>query len=266
LPFSKSNPTQNWIYDDLSHTWWDENGILHLLKTMVNPWRVPFFAEALSKRFGGELRSRILLDIGCGGGLLSEEFRKMDCEVHGIDLSANSIRVAQEHAKANGLNINYQVGSGTQLAFAECSLDIVACCDVLEHITDWETVIAETSRILKPEGIFLFDTINRTPRSFIVLILGAQVNPTTQIFPNDTHSWRMFIRPVELERSLGKHGMFLRDVRGGEIQGSLFSNAREIQSLKRGEITVGELGTRLCLKESENLAANYMGVAQKRNG
>jgi 2-polyprenyl-6-hydroxyphenyl methylase/3-demethylubiquinone-9 3-methyltransferase len=265
LPSFKSKSSQNWIYEDLSHTWWDENGILHLLKTMVNPWRVPFFAEALSKSFGGDLGSRILLDIGCGGGLLSEEFRKMGCQVHGIDLSANSIIVAQEHARKQGLKINYQVASGTQLAFAECTLDIVACCDVLEHITDWETVIAETSRILKPEGIFLFDTINRTLRSFIVMILGAQINPTTQIFPKDTHSWRMFIRPVELERSLAQHGMILRDIRGGEIQGSLFSNAREIQSLKRGEITVRELGTRLCLRESENLAANYLGVAQKRN-
>ena len=97
----------NGIYDELAQTWWDENEFLHLLKVMVNPWRVPYFKKALRKHYGQDLSRVRLLDIGCGGGVLTEEFAALGCQVTGIDISPKSIAVAQAHASISGLDIDY---------------------------------------------------------------------------------------------------------------------------------------------------------------
>ena len=140
----------NRIYDELAQTWWDENEFLHLLKVMVNPWRVPYFKRVLMKHFGQGLDRVRLLDIGCGGGVLTEELASLGCQVSGIDTSRQSIAVAQAHAARSGLSIDYRVGSGTSLPFDHSSFDAVSCCDVLEHIRDWKQVIAEAARVLVP--------------------------------------------------------------------------------------------------------------------
>jgi 2-polyprenyl-6-hydroxyphenyl methylase/3-demethylubiquinone-9 3-methyltransferase len=106
-----------------------------------------------------------LLDIGCGGGVLTEDFASMGCQVTGIDISPRSIEVAKAHAALSGLTVDYRVGSGTELDFEANSFDAVSCCDVLEHIQDWKQVLAEASRVLTPGGLFFFDTINRTLKS-----------------------------------------------------------------------------------------------------
>src|SRR5512143_302693 len=100
----------NRIYDDLAEAWWDENEFLHLLKTMVNPWRVPYFKQTLVKYFGEDLRRVLLLGIGCGGGVLAEEFAALGCQVTGIDISPRSIAVAQAHAARSELSIDYKIG------------------------------------------------------------------------------------------------------------------------------------------------------------
>src|SRR5574338_1346065 len=140
----------NQIYDELAPTWWDEKEFLHLLKVMVNPWRVPYFKEALVKQFGQDLRQVRLLDIGCGGGVLTEEFARLGCQVTGIDISPRSIAIAQAHAVQSELSIAYRVGSGTEIPFDAERFDAVSSCDVLEHIHDWRQVIAEASRVLRP--------------------------------------------------------------------------------------------------------------------
>ena len=98
----------------------------------------------------------------------------MGCQVTGIDTSAESIAVARAHAQTMGFSIDYRVWSATQSLFNENSFDVVSCCDVLEHISEWKKVIAETARLLKPNGLFLFDTVNRTLFSKIIFILGLQ--------------------------------------------------------------------------------------------
>src|SRR5512147_1667876 len=105
----------NGIYDELAHTWWDEKQFLHLLKAMVNPWRVPYFKSALTRHYGQDLNRIHMLDIGCGGGVLTEEFARAGCRVTGIDISPRSIAVAQAHAARSGLSIDYKVSSGTSL-------------------------------------------------------------------------------------------------------------------------------------------------------
>src|SRR5512141_722223 len=147
----------NNVYDEFGNTWWDENEFLHLLKSMVNPWRVPYFRKVLTEQYGRDLSQVRLLDIGCGGGVLTEEFARLGCRVAGIDLSPRSITVAQAHAAQSGLAIDYRVGDATSLPFEDGSFEAVTCCDMLEHVSDWQRVISEVARLLKPGGLFFFD-------------------------------------------------------------------------------------------------------------
>lgn len=253
----------NQIYDDLAETWWDENEFLHLLKAMVNPWRVPYFRDALLKHFGRGLGDVRLLDIGTGGGVLAEEFAVLGCRVTGIDTSPRSIDVARAHAAARGLSIDYRVGSGTSVSFESDSFHAVSCCDVLEHIAAWRQVIAEAARLLKPGGLFFFDTINRTAKSKAVMIYGLQVSPLTKLMPPDTHVWDMFIKPEELASALRIHGLVLEDMQGSRIARNPLSILWSIAQRKRGWITFAELGRRLELQVDPDLSTNYLGYARK---
>lgn len=253
----------NRMYNELAGSWWDEDGPLHLLKVMVNPWRAPYFADVMRERFGADLAQVRLLDVGCGGGVLAEEFARLGCQVTGIDVSAESLDVARAHARTEGLSIDYRAGSAAELPFDGSSFEVVSCCDVLEHIPDWERVIAEVGRVLVPGGLFLFDTINRTPKSKSTFIFGLQEWSFTRLFPRDTHVWEMFITPAELTDALEKHGMRVMGLSGGVIARNPFATLREVRRHKRGEINVAELGQRLELKHGPDLSLNYLGYAQK---
>jgi len=253
----------NQIYDELAHTWWDENEFLHLLKAMVNPWRVPYFKKALMEHSGQGLGQVRLLDIGCGGGVLAEEFAALGCQVTGIDISPRSIAVAQAHAAMSGLSIDYRVGDGTSLPFKLESFDAVSCCDMLEHIQDWKQVIAEAGRVLVPGGLFFFDTINRTPKSKAVFIHGLQKSSFTRLMPRDTHLWEMFITPDEAATALRLHGMVVEDMQGGKIAKNPLATLWDVRQQKQGRITFAELGRRLELKLDKDLSLNYLGYARK---
>jgi 2-polyprenyl-6-hydroxyphenyl methylase / 3-demethylubiquinone-9 3-methyltransferase len=253
----------NHIYDDLAETWWDEKEFLHLLKVMVNPWRVPYFRNILEKQHGQNLSNLKLLDIGCGGGVLAEEFASMGCQVSGIDISLRSIQIARTHAARAGLSIEYHVGSATQLSFEPESFDAVSCCDVLEHIHEWKQVIAEAGRVLKPDGLFFFDTINRTQQSKTQFIFGLQEFPLTRLMPADTHVWEMFIKPEELTSALRQNSFKLDHMQGGKITKSPLTTLWDVQQQKRGRITFAELGRRLELKLDPDLSLNYLGYAHK---
>lgn len=230
---------------------------------MVNPWRVPYFTDALNGHFGADLRNIRLLDIGCGGGVLAEEFARLGCQVTGIDVAAASLSVAREHARTERLSITYQAGSATQIPFDGSNFEVVSCCDVLEHIPDWKQVITEVGRVLKPGGLFLFDTINRTPESKVNFIFGLQNFPLTRLFPKDTHVWEMFITPDELRAALTEYGMGMKGLSGGMISASPLDTLREVRRFKRGQISVAELGRRLELKLDPDLSLNYLGYALK---
>ena len=145
----------------------------------------------------------------------------------GIDISAESIDVARAHARTQGLPIDYQNGSAAQLPFDGSSFEVVSCCDVLEHIPDWEAVIAEVSRVLTPGGLFLFDTINRTQESKVNFIFGLQDFAFTKLFPKDTHVWKMFITPDELTSAVEAHSM--------EIQGFVAVRLPQTRSPRCGK-------------------------------
>lgn len=253
----------NHMYNELADSWWNENGPLHLLKVMVNPWRVPYFVEALKEHFGANLENIHLLDVGCGGGVLAEEFARLGPHVTGIDISNDSLEVARAHARTMGLPIEYQAGTAGQLPFDGGSFDVVSCCDVLEHIPEWQQVIAEVARVLKPGGLFLFDTINRTPQSKVNFIFGLQDFAFTKLFPKDAHVWELFITPEELSEALEKQELSVINMHGGTIARNPLDTLLEVRRYKGGKITVAELGRRLQLVLSEDLSLNYLGYARK---
>lgn len=263
MPARPSPQIDNTVYDQLADTWWDERGLLNLLKSALNPWRIPYFQRILAQR-GIAPQGKRALDVGCGGGLLAEEFAAMGCAVTGIDPSEASLAVARAHAAQAGLRIHYQRGYAGALPFADATFEIAWCCDVLEHLPDWGAALGEIARVLKPGGIFFYDTINRTLVSRMVVINMLQVWPATRIFPPNLHAWRMFITPKELRAALEQHGLQPRDVRG--VRPNLhpiqaLQLLRALRQYQAGTLSSRALGERLHLQEGAIMAANYMGYA-----
>lgn len=252
----------NTLYDTLSDTWWDENSTLNLLKTTINPWRVPYFSKLLKHHTDNQSKP-ILLDVGCGGGLLAEEFSSLGCQVTGIDPSEQSLVTARAHAQQLGLQIDYRCGFGDNLPFEDNHFDVVSCCDVLEHIEDWEATVAEIARVLKPGGLFLFDTINRTAYSWLVNIFIAQEFAPTRFMPKNLHVWRMFISPDELEKGMQRHKLQKREVVGASPKGSPVTALKAIRKFKQGKMTAQEVGAVAAMRPSRNQRGSYMGHAVK---
>lgn len=254
----------NAIYDRVADTWWDEDGFMSLLRTSVNPPRFAFFREVLISRLGRDPQGLRVLDVGCGGGLLSEQFAAMGCEVTGIDRSLPTLAAARQHADASGLPIRYLEGSAEQLAFDSGTFDIVCCCDVLEHVDSPDAVIAEISRVLKPGGVFFFDTINRTFKSKLVAIKLAQDWRLTRLIPRDVHVWEKFIRPDELVQMLDRHGMPEPELAGLSPAMNPITALVALVRNKLGTMTFAELGKTIRLKQSNDLSISFMGFAVHR--
>ena len=252
----------NDLYDRLADTWWDENGFLNLLKSTVNPWRVPYFERVIAQLRLDPHRARAL-DVGCGGGLLSEELAKMGFAVTGVDPSAQSIEIAGAHAAQNSLSIDYQIGTGNNLQFETASFDAAFCCDVLEHVSDWDSVIGEISRVLRKGGVLFFDTINRTFASKLRSILIAQEWKWSRFAPPDTHVWEMFITPEELTASMERHGLRCGGITGTAEKGNPIEALRLIRQYSTKRISTAEFGRRLGMTEGPVISGSYMGYAIK---
>ncbi len=250
----------NDLYDRLADTWWDERGFLNLLRTVANPWRLPYFQRVLSQRRIDPTTSHAL-DVGCGGGLLAEEFAAMGFSVTGIDPSRESLSVARAHALQNGLHIDYRFGYGDALPFETESFEVVYCCDVLEHIRNWDAAIAEIARVLKPNGLFLYDTINRTLLSKVVVVKLMQEWRLTRLMPPNLHVWQMFIKPAELVESLERNGLRNLDLGGLKLANPVTLLLALVQ-YRRGRISAAELGRRIGAREGANLNASYIGYAR----
>jgi 2-polyprenyl-6-hydroxyphenyl methylase / 3-demethylubiquinone-9 3-methyltransferase len=210
----------NQWYDDLGDSWWDADGKVGPLHS-INPARFDYF-----KSVAGELRGKRVLDVGCGGGILAECFAREGALVTGIDLSRPSVAAANRHSKLTNLSIDYANAVAEGMPFLDSSFDIVVSADFLEHASNLDFVISECSRMLKPSGLFLYDTINRTIRSRIVAVwllermLGA--------IPKRTHDAKMFIKPKELRSLMSRHGISNCDTRGLTVKGSLVEAARRL--------------------------------------
>ena len=179
------------------------------------------------------------------------------------DRLKKSTQVASAHAKLSKLDINFQVGSANALPYADQSFDIVSCCDVLEHLPNWELTISETARILKPNGLFLFDTINRTLFSFISMILAAELIPFTRFLVKGTHAWRMFIKPKELKQAFVRNKFTCKNISGGKPNSTITKIVLQLIKLNQGKVSIKEFGKKLSLKKTNDLSVNYIGYAVK---
>jgi 2-polyprenyl-6-hydroxyphenyl methylase/3-demethylubiquinone-9 3-methyltransferase len=253
----------NDVYDRLGESWWDEASPLNVLHGSITPGRFGYFRDVLTRRFGARAAGLRALDIGCGGGFLAEEFAALGCQVTGVDPSPVSIAVARAHAAGRGLRIDYRVGAGEDLPVPGAAFDLAYCCDVLEHVSDVNRVIAETARALRPGGLYLFDTINRTRASRLLAIKAMQQWPLTRLTDVAIHDWDMFITPAELAGTLERHGLVPGEMTGLGARARPLAVLRSLISARRGRISYGELSRRLDVGQVASMAISYMGFAAK---
>ena len=256
-------PVDNTIYDRLSTTWWEEDQFLNVLRSGLNPARFGYMKRILTEELGIDPQGLAVLDVGCGGGLLAEEFAELGARVTGVDPSAASLETARAHAQERGLDIEYRPAAGEELPFADASFDAVYCCDVLEHVEDVGATVREIARVLRPGGVFLYDTINRTRRSRLLMIKFAQDWEATRWAEPDLHDWDHFIRPRELESEMDSAGLEVRD-RIGIAPANPLGALRAMRARARGAISFAEMGRRLRMRESRDQSALYAGYAVKR--
>lgn len=255
-------PIDNEVYDREGEGWWDEDNPLNVLHGSLTPGRFAYFREVL-ERLDIDPAGRGALDIGCGGGFLAEEFARLGCRVVGVDPSAVSIDTARRHAAAAGLEIDYRVGSGERLPVPDGEFDLAYCCDVLEHVSDLDAVLRETSRALRPGGVFLFDTINRTLASKLLVIKVMQEWRLTRMIDAAIHEWDMFITPGELADALSRAGLRMVEVVGLGPRASKLDVLVSFVRANRGSISYGELSRRLDAGQVRRTNLSYMGYATK---
>ncbi len=186
------------VFDSLSDEWWDENGSFKALHS-YNLIRLEYLKKNNLKK---SLNGLSVLDIGCGGGILSEPLSRLGAKVTGIDSNEKAIKVAKEHAKTKNLKINYI--NGELSTVAKCSFDIITCMEVLEHVENINQIISISKNILKKDGIFVGSTINKTLSSYLFAIFFAE--KVLQIVPKGTHTWGKFLKPNYVKKQFLKNG------------------------------------------------------------
>jgi 2-polyprenyl-6-hydroxyphenyl methylase/3-demethylubiquinone-9 3-methyltransferase len=224
------------IYDHVAAHWWsDDIRWVRTLKNMV-PGRLGWFDRHI------DWQGKDVLDLGCAGGFMAEALDDRGARVTGIDPAKDAIAAAHAHSEAAGRQIRYDVGVGEALPYGDASFDAVVCVDVLEHVQSMPTVIAEVSRVLRPGGLFLFDTINRNAVARLATITMAE--DVLKLLPKGTHDPALFIKPAELRAELHAAGFTV-----GKMTGL---GPRGIN--RRGDFTFGRVPGTMIL---------YMGTAQK---
>ncbi len=253
----------NEIYSGGDYGWWDgdSDSTTVLLRYFINPVRFAYFTEVLKQKSAGNSAGKKLLDVGCGGGYLCEEFAGCGYEVTGLDPSQNTLDAARAHAAQYRLPINYQSGKAETIPFGDASFDYVSCCDVLEHVDDVNRTIAEIARVLKPGGLFFYDTINRTIFSWLAVIKIAQDWKKTAWEAPNTHEWKRFIKPRQLQSVMKANGLIMREIKGIGAGNSLPSVMKAILERAKGKISRYEMASRFGFEKTAGVAVSYMGYA-----
>ncbi|MDF1802224.1 bifunctional 2-polyprenyl-6-hydroxyphenol methylase/3-demethylubiquinol 3-O-methyltransferase UbiG [Thalassovita sp.] len=211
------DPSEVAKFEAMAAEWWDPKGKFKPLHLM-NPCRLDYITRQIAGEFGRDLTTQEpfkglrLLDIGCGGGLLSEPMARLGATVVGADAAAGNIPVAQVHAEQSGLQIEYRNITAEEMAAAGEQFDVVLNMEVVEHVSDPLAYLTACHDLLKPGGLMLCSTINRNPKSFAMAIVGAEY--VMRWLPKGTHEWNKFITPDELYSLIQNAGLSPVDRKG----------------------------------------------------
>jgi 2-polyprenyl-6-hydroxyphenyl methylase/3-demethylubiquinone-9 3-methyltransferase len=202
-----ADPAELAKFSDLSHRWWDMDGEFRPLH-QINPLRLEWISHLCP------LKGQQVLDVGCGGGILADAMARAGAQVTGVDLATKALRVAQLHAiEAQTPNVEYREVSVEALARQQPgSFDLVTCMEMLEHVPDPASVVRACAALVKPGGWVFFSTLNRSPRSFLLAIVGAEY--VLKLLPRGTHEYAKMIRPSELASYCRSADLDLRHTRG----------------------------------------------------
>jgi len=216
-PQSTVDPSEVAKFEAMAAEWWDPAGKFKPLH-MLNPCRLDYITAQIAAEFDRDLNGPTpfaglrILDIGCGGGLLSEPMARLGADVIGADAAAGNLPVARIHAEQSGLTIDYRHDTAEALAAAGEQFDVVLNMEVVEHVADPLTFLIACRDLLKPGGLMLCSTINRNPKSYAVAIVGAEA--IMRWLPRGTHDWSKFITPDELFELLSDAGLKPVDRKG----------------------------------------------------
>lgn len=215
--YASIDPEEVAKFTAMAEAWWDPQGSFRPLHKL-NPTRLAFIRDRVAERQGRNpladrpLAGLRLLDIGCGGGLLSEPMARLGATVTGLDASVRNIAIARRHAELSGLEIDYRAGSAEELVESGGRFDIVLNMEVIEHVADRNAFLAACCELLADDGMMFIATLNRTPKAFALAIVGAEY--VLGWLPRGTHDWNKFVRPSELAAGLRRHGVNIIELTG----------------------------------------------------
>jgi 2-polyprenyl-6-hydroxyphenyl methylase/3-demethylubiquinone-9 3-methyltransferase len=202
-------------FNRLSATWWNSDGPMRPLH-VVNGLRLGHVVEQTTQHLGrpaaGKLDGIRILDVGCGGGLMSEPLARMGAQVVGVDASPGNVAAARLHAQAQGVTVDYRLGEPAQVLAPDEVFDVVLALEVVEHVDDVAAFVDTVARRVAPGGLLIASTIDRTWKSFAFAIVGAEY--VLRVLPRGTHQWKRFVRPTELAAAVSNSGLQQRDLRG----------------------------------------------------
>ena len=202
-------------FNRLSATWWDSLGPMRPLH-VVNALRLDYVVEQIAAHLGRDTANGLnglrILDVGCGGGLMSEALACLGAQVVGVDASPGNVAAARLHAQSQNVLVDYWLGEPAEVLSPEERFDVVLALEVVEHVSDVPAFLSAAAALLAPGGMLFVSTIDRTFKSFAVAIVGAEY--LLRVLPRGTHQWSMFVRPVELSSALAPLHLQLRDLRG----------------------------------------------------
>lgn len=197
-------------FSRIADEWWDESGKFKPLHKF-NPVRISYILRKIEKNFT-KISGLKILDVGCGGGLISEPFASMGADVTAIDASEKNIAVAKIHAEKSGLKIDYHAMAAEELAKSEKKFDVVLALEIIEHVADVENFVKSCAKLVKPNGLLFVATMNRTLKSLALAKFAAEY--VLRWLPAGTHDWKKFLKPSEINSHAEKLGLNLREMRG----------------------------------------------------